>query len=779
MTNQEIQSYKRMGIPVKQPKKKRYQLQFSDFVEAIFCFLLSKVFLFGMISPFGISYYAAIFPKNKRALSFAAVCLGFLSAGMRLYIIKYIAALVISAATSFLMEQEFRTRPFLYGLVAALSLFVTGLVMNLVEGFLLYDFLFQILESVLSFLSFFAFRKAFDVVRSLPNRKTFEPAETLSLLVLCGGTVISLSSVSALEGVAHTISVALILITALTCGFPLSCAAGVLFGLANSLTVVLPAQVVATYAVSALCAGLLQKRGRIGVILGFLVTNAAVMLYYNGAVDTVIASYHVIAAGILLFALPDGWLAVFGELVQSPTYAEDSASRLRDIMADRLMTAASSFSALSDVFNEAVDGRINAQMRDPGPLFDKTAEQVCRDCSLQHYCWQKDYNETRRNLLSLYEKMEWRSRAELSDVPLPFKEDCIRLDLFLEVLNRQYEIHRVNALWAGRVLESRHLVAEQFRNISSVLSHLKQELLLEPSEGIYLERKLMAALDRNGISTQSLRVTGSDAVEVSLTVNAEEGQKDLIGQVGIVLSAALKVPMLRMSARQTEEGLRLRFIEQTRYTMEAGLAQMASSGKDVCGDHHLLSVSADGKYVLALSDGMGQGSEAEAQSNMTVDLLRRLLTAGFDKETALKLMNSILMVNTDRESFSTADLCLVNLYSGALEFIKIGASQSYVKSGDAVETVHCSSLPAGIVCSVEADCDLKYAKEGDFVVLVTDGISDALSRDGKNSLSELIRQFNGENAQKLADDILEAALSSSGGVAKDDMTVIAARLVAA
>ncbi len=778
MTNLIPKTDKKSGKEAQKPRKRVQESDMYELVEYGICFLLSKVFLFGVMSPFAIAVFAATFPKHKRFFAIVSVLLGLLSSGMGLRFLPYAGALVIISSALVLMKQELADKPRLTALFASLSVFVTGLVFVVFNGFLLYDFLCLLLESLFSFFAYFLFREASDVIRNLKHRHVFDPAETMSLLCLLAAVLVSFFSVPALVGAAHVLSLTVILATALTCGFSLAGAAGILFGLVASLTADLPAETMVTYSVLALVAGLFHKKGRWGVLLSALVSGTIAMVCFSGYLNEIIEPYHILAAGVLLFLLPDHLLYTFGDMVGTPLTAEDSVERIRAVMTDRLSAASASFSALSDVFDKAVENRINQRMRDPGLLFDKTAESVCKDCSLMKFCWQKEYNETRRVMISLYERMRRKGFASAEDVPEHFRTGCIRLEPFLTQLNRNYEVHKVNLLWAGRVMESRHLVAEQFKNISSVLDHLEVELSAESMDSVYQERRLLSALDRKGFVADSVRVTGVDAKEVVLHFSEEESLPD-VRSVTAVVSKMLNVPMLKIPTPCDDSPFVMRFAEQTRYTMEAGFAQVASHRDGVCGDNHLFSLSADGKFVLALSDGMGQGSDAQAQSHMTVHLLRRLLSAGFDKETALRLMNSMLLATDEKESFATADLCFVNLYSGALEFIKIGASQSFVKSGERVETVSCSSLPAGIVCNVEADRDLKYAKEGDFVVLVTDGVTDALSGETGGALSELIRRFAGDSPQALADEILKTAVMQAGGKPKDDMTVIAAKLIAA
>lgn len=776
MINQEIQSNKRLKIPRAKKTKTKHDFGVFELTEYILLLLLSKIYLLGAMSPFAIAYFAATFPKQKRRLAFLAATLGMMASGMGVDVLKYAGAFVIAGAAFILMAEELSRYRFLYGAVSSVSLLITGTVFVAFDGFLLYDFLQLMLECILVFLFYFAFDKGAVLIRGLEKRTVFEPIEGLALIILAACVILSFKTFPYFEGAAHVLSVLVILISGLVGGFPLSCGAGVMLGLVNSISEVLPAQIVSVYVVSALCAGVLQKKGRWGVLIGFFAANGAATLYFSSSANTVIGFYYVILSGIILFLLPDRMLQVFGEVVKAPSYEEASMERLREIMSDKLTTAAHSFTELSDLFSEVVSNRISEDMHDPGALFDRTAEKVCRDCTLMPYCWQKDYNSTRRTLLNLYDKMELHGAASEKNIPPEFQHGCIRLHDFIEALNKSYELHKINLMWAGRVSESRQLAIHQFKNISSVLKHLNHELAEAPSDALRLERKVLAALDRSGIEAKHVTITGRDALHVSFEMESCGGARLCAKKAATALGHALGVPMIKMPSECADGTCRLTFCEMVRYGIETGYAKMTGQGEKTSGDNHMLTHSSDGKYVLALSDGMGRGNEAGEQSKMTILLIKRLLQAGFDKETAMRLINSMLMVSNEGESFATADLCMVNLYSGALEFIKIGAAASYIKKKDEVERVHCATLPAGIMHEPETECELKYASAGDFVIMVTDGVTDVLETEEDSKLVRLISSFLGHSPQQLADDILQAAIVASKGNPKDDMTVLVARL---
>ena len=84
----------------------------------------------------------------------------------------------------------------------------------------------------------------------------------------------------------------------------------------------------------------------------------------------------------------------------------------------------------------------------------------------------------------------------------------------------------------------------------------------------------------------------------------------------------------------------------------------------VSGDTSIQTKLGDGKYLLALSDGMGSGPEARKSSKIAIKMLERLLTSGFQKDTSIKLINSTLSVNNEQDMYATLDIEILDLYSG-------------------------------------------------------------------------------------------------------------------
>jgi len=209
--------------------------------------------------------------------------------------------------------------------------------------------------------------------------------------------------------------------------------------------------------------------------------------------------------------------------------------------------------------------------------------------------------------------------------------------------------------------------------------------------------------------------------------------------------------------------------------VESGIAVSARDGKRTCGDSSGLHFAGDGKLYIMLSDGMGTGRLAKSESGGIIELLEKFIGTGVDIKTALSsIYSALLLKSEDSGACSTIDMAVIDLFRGESEFYKYGAAPAYIKRGGTLKKVSTSTLPVG--ADVNHDFTVNKIslrlKEGDFVVLTSDGINE--NHDDR-WLKTLIAEYEGISPQKLSDLILEESLSRFGR--NDDMTVLSVRLI--
>jgi stage II sporulation protein E len=187
----------------------------------------------------------------------------------------------------------------------------------------------------------------------------------------------------------------------------------------------------------------------------------------------------------------------------------------------------------------------------------------------------------------------------------------------------------------------------------------------------------------------------------------------------------------------------------------------------------------DGRQGLILSDGMGSGPKAAAESQTAVRLVERLLTAGLGKDVVLQTLNSVLGLRSTEECFATLDLALVDPYTATAEFIKVGSCPTLLKRGRTVTVINPGSPPLGILPVVTPAVVKKNLRSGDMLVMISDGVLECGDERaaGIDWLLNYVKQSR-EEPKELALSILALAERRAGGV-RDDMTVLAVSVEAA
>ena len=220
------------------------------------------------------------------------------------------------------------------------------------------------------------------------------------------------------------------------------------------------------------------------------------------------------------------------------------------------------------------------------------------------------------------------------------------------------------------------------------------------------------------------------------------------------------------------------FVTDDKMLLQVGVAVTTKSGSVISGDANVQTKLEDGKYLIAISDGMGSGKEARKSSTMAIAMLNKLLSSGFDKDTSLRLINASLAAISEEDMYSTLDVSIFDLYAQNLEFIKNGACPTYVKNKRNVQVLKSLSLPTGILSDIDLVVYDKDLKDGDILVMCSDGILDS-SEEYTNKelwLKFLLEDIETDDVQKIADIILQEAIDNNYGMPKDDMTVIVAKV---
>ncbi|MGN0154719.1 MAG: SpoIIE family protein phosphatase [Lachnospiraceae bacterium] len=333
---------------------------------------------------------------------------------------------------------------------------------------------------------------------------------------------------------------------------------------------------------------------------------------------------------------------------------------------------------------------------------------------------------------------------------------------------------------SSRLAEIRRNFIRQLGQIGEIITGFQTELSEQSVKEELFEGRIMERLGRMGVTvTKAVLVKDSEErLKVYLSCYLDKESvvtgKMLAKRISPITGKDM-VCVNRSDDPVTREESSFYFTEEGKFMLTTGVVRRNRNGEELCGDNFSVTRLDTGKAVLMLSDGMGSGENAYVKSEQIVDLLEQLLSAGFCRELAIELLNSFISFLADGSASSTLDLTMLDLYTGTTDFIKLGASTTFIKRKNRVECIHSTSLPVGVLEQVEFDTCARKLYHGDIVIMVSDGVLDGIIFENKETyLADLIAGIETNNVQKMAELIMEDIETMQRGNLRDDSTILAA-----
>lgn len=199
-----------------------------------------------------------------------------------------------------------------------------------------------------------------------------------------------------------------------------------------------------------------------------------------------------------------------------------------------------------------------------------------------------------------------------------------------------------------------------------------------------------------------------------------------------------------------------------------GYGSVSSEGNHICGDNYIIKDLKNGKFVSAISDGMGKGYSAFYESDMTLKLVSDVVELGLDFPTSLEILNTFYVIQDYLERYATLDLLEIDRHNMHARFYKMGGTTTYILKNDGkIEKVVNRNLPFGIDEFIENyECVLE---NNDLILMSSDGIFENIIDE--KLLEEFLFKIKDENPQKIVYELLNYT-NNQKLKTKDDMTLI-------
>lgn len=336
---------------------------------------------------------------------------------------------------------------------------------------------------------------------------------------------------------------------------------------------------------------------------------------------------------------------------------------------------------------------------------------------------------------------------------------------------------RQTALTERRLWENRQVIKGHLKEMAKIMTEAAcQVLVYQPMEG-KKKRLLVQALAEEGIRVENPcylpRENGQQAIVLTMSTkrSTKVSAEEAADMISVLLDRRLQ---LSVSSPYVVEAVPHSFIleEEAGFLVLTGFSKAVKEDETVSGDNYAVIEAEKGRVTVMLSDGTGSGEKAGKDSERVLDLMEKMLEAGYSVDTAINMVNTALFAVGEDQNHPTLDICDIDLYQGSCQLRKVGGAVTFLKRPEEVEKLTAGNLPLGIFQQVEVEPLFRKLKDGDYLIMVSDGVVDAFGgEDYENTIASAIAGFSDKNPGELAERLLRAAICASGGHIQDDMTI--------
>ena len=752
-------------------------------------FFLSRFIIVDIVGRFGIAFFLFFikFDRYKYQVFISTLAGILLSFNDITSIVKYSICLVIILALSNKMRKIDSIAKI--SMLGALILLTLSLVQSVYyRNNNIYDFIIVFMEFVVTFISSYIFSFGTKFLINNKNKMYISPEEIVSLSLLITFSIIGIGNIG-LFGVSArgVLSTVLILIAAILGGSTLGATSGVIVGLGFMISNVVSALYMGVYSFAGLVSGAFNKINKYISILGYLLSWIIIYSYTSGITSNLSQIIDIAIGCLIVSLIPKSFFNRMEKLVKTKVDSNEAVyeyiTRSKNITNRKLMNIQRVYSELANTFDKIREKDKIIDQRDVATIIDMIHNDECQYCSMQRICWESKFNYTYNLIYEIIEKIE---DGEISErnIPENFRKECMKPEIIIRVANYYYKMYALNYDWETKLCESRKVISKQIRDISKSIESISKNLDKDIMLNLDKEKEIFNELQRHGIIVDKVNYIQKNDDEFKITIemkNCRDGSlcdEKLLKVVSNFVGESLDIQ--KTGCHCLGENCKVILTKAEKFKVITEVATMSRDGHIFCGDNYTFMDIYNGKYMMAISDGMGKGKKAYDESSATIDILENMMEAQIDKEIVIDTINNMLLLKSSEEIFSTLDLGIVDLKKGRLETVKMGACSTYIsRENKDVDLISSSSLPVGILSEINLDRHNVKIKNGDFIIMVSDGIVDAGKNNdfGENWLIYFLKKLNTTNPKEIANQILDRALELQLGEVDDDMTVLVTKVI--
>lgn len=551
-------------------------------------------------------------------------------------------------------EEKYKSERRKLGKYVLISTIAVQVIQMLFRGFLLYDLFLGIVTGVVTYIFYKIFANSLIVISEYNIKEAFTVEEVVGASLMLSIATCAFGNLSIFNFQIKTVlSILIVLVLGWKQGILIGTTSGVTIGAVLGIIGNSEPMLVASFAISGMIAGVLSRFGKIGVITGFIAGNILLSYVANGNTVSIIYFREILIAALGLLLMPKNIQINVSDLFDKNLYLPVAGTVGIENNTDtiyRLNTVSETINDISmTIKEETVQSRQAKKTENSKKMFIQELEEKIEGME-ENILYDELSNEdnellekifnileekesiTKEDIIKILEdKNEYVLGFENFDTNLKIEED---IKTMARLISDTYKIGKINNLWKQRIKENKKAISNQLDGVSRLVSNVAKNINKESNEFEEEKKQINILCKQKDIEVSDINIKRNDNGRFIISVYKDACGSDeecKTEEIQKIISKVLKEEIVLQKencAREKEQNVcKQIYISKDKFILQIGIAHDKKNKSPVSGDYNEQTKLDDGKYLIAISDGMGSGTEARKSSKIVVKMLTRMLSS--------------------------------------------------------------------------------------------------------------------------------------------------------
>ena len=531
----------------------------DNIVIYLVAFMLSFVSLGEEFSIFSISLLGACLAFSIPALGIVVISLfgNFIKFGAG-GAVEYLLTAIVMIASLFIIkprynEQE-RNEKIKIGKNVFISMLIIGIVKIFMSVFTLYDVLSVITLSIIALVFYKIFVNSLPVVQEFYSKRAFSIEEVIGASLLFAIAVAAFGD-SSIYGfsIRNIFSILIVMILGWKNGILVGTTSGVTIGVTLGVISNNEPIMIAAYAISGMIAGILNKFGKIGVVVGFALGNIVLAYVSNGYTVELIHFKEILIASIGLLLVPKNLQIDLEEFIGNskflPMTGERALNKSKEV-AESLNNVSQAINQMATTYKEDTTTKeeVNKEQEDNKKIFvsellnnlEPYKDNMLYDdiADVDGKIVDKIFNLLidrqeigRRDLLKVFADCNsYIIGFDDKDISKRLEENIMQI---VRTINVSYKVAKSDFIWKKKIAQNKKNVEKQLKGVSKAIESMAKGLeddIVNEEKYAREKQEIIELLGQKGIEIQDIVIKKENRfiIEIYLSENLETAKLETI-----------------------------------------------------------------------------------------------------------------------------------------------------------------------------------------------------------------------------------------------------------